>query len=152
MVTLMGGWDYKPGVDAQLWAATDLNRRITLDDEDARWAFDRAPIDEQAAGLARIANDPDDGKRRISKMVAAWRMGGLLALEVFETEMHVMAERAPTVSKALMDDRNALWMPKIQGLVARLEPALSVFGSGSLAGPAGLLARLERSGLPVVPV
>jgi uncharacterized protein YbaP (TraB family) len=151
MLPLMRGWGYQigAGVDLQLWNATPRERRVVLDDENASWCFDRAPIAEQVGNLQWLVNDTAAGQRRIAHMLDAWRIGGDVGLGMFEDALRLMRDEGPVKTQGLMDDRNAVWLPKIQRIAKEGKPALILVGALHLVGPTGLLEGLRAAGLPL---
>jgi len=54
--------------------------------------------------------------------------------------------------KALLDDRNRAWIPKIEAMMEKNDRAFLFFGAAHLFGPAGVLKLLEEKGYTVTRV
>ena len=141
-----------PGVDLQLWKLTEPRRRQVLDDEHAVWAFERAATAELVAGFQRIISDPAEGRERLTHIIDGWRVGGDEGIVILTDALKMMRDLGPTVARGLVDDRNAIWLPKILRIASMKRPALVLVGALHLIGPKGLLTGLRHAGMLADPV
>ncbi len=99
-------------------------------------------LEEFEAGL----KDLRDVSAEIQPLVAAWSAGDQAALdELLNSELDAF----PAARKALLDDRNARWVPQIETMLKEKHVFLVTVGAGHLAGPKGVPALLRAAGYQV---
>jgi uncharacterized protein YbaP (TraB family) len=97
-----------------------------------------------AEGIAWLLSNPGSPRRLIDDLYAAWIAGD--ADTVAKQTQATGLLQFPQARKALVDSRNAMWLPRILGLLPTSTPTLVLVGAGHLGGPAGLLALLKQAG------
>ena len=137
------------GVDKQLAAqAAKIGKPIryleTIEEQFALLApDDRAlEMEEFEAGL----KDLRDVVAKVQPLVDVWSKGDVKALdEMINGEL----DQFPAARKALLDDRNQAWLPKIRAMLGEKRTFFVAVGAGHLTGPKGLPALLRRAGYQV---
>jgi hypothetical protein len=81
--------------------------------------------------------------RPFDKMLKAWEAGDIKAIEAQN------AGQDPVSRKALLDDRNKLWIPKIQKMLTEKRTFLITVGAAHLVGPGGVPNLLRAAGYTV---
>lgn len=104
---------------------------------------DRQQIDFLVLGAKELQDRPDE----LTKLIKAWAEGDV---EGIDELMNQGLEDAPEVAKALLEDRNARWVKKIQNFYMKDRNSyLIVVGAGHLAGEDGVPAKLREAGIEV---
>ena len=137
------------GVDKQLAAeATKTGKPIryleTIEEQFALLApDDRAlEMDEFEASL----KDLSDVIAKVQPLVTAWSKGDVQALDdMINGEL----DQFPAARKALLDDRNQAWLPKIRAMLGEKRTFLIAVGAGHLTGAKGLPALLRHAGYKI---
>lgn len=137
------------GVDSQLAAeAAKTGKRVryleTIEEQFALLApDDRAlEMEEFEAGL----KDLRDVIAKVQPLVDVWGKGDVRALdEMINGEL----DKFPAARKALLDDRNKAWLPKIQSMLLEKRTFFMAVGAGHLTGDKGLPALLRKAGYKV---
>jgi uncharacterized protein YbaP (TraB family) len=110
--------------------------------------LESTPLERQAQSLVKIASDPQKAEDELKKLITAYRNQDL-------DELHSLAIKDDTADvnfqKALLDDRNAAWIPKIESSI-KVTPSFIAVGAGHLGGPKGVISLLRAKGYKVVPV
>jgi uncharacterized protein YbaP (TraB family) len=91
-------------------------------------------------------NDMDSTETELVAIVSEWKNGGSATTEKALLEMK---EQWPLIYKALIAERNAAWVPKINGYLTSGSPVFIIAGLAHLYGPDGLLRQLADSGCTV---
>lgn len=81
--------------------------------------------------------------RPFSKLLAAWEAGDPRAIAASN------AGQEPTARKALLDDRNARWVPQIEKMLAEKRTYLITVGAMHLCGPGSVVDLLRKDGYTV---
>jgi uncharacterized protein YbaP (TraB family) len=137
------------GVDRQLAAeAVQAGKPIryleTIEEQFALLAPDDRTLEmeEFEAGL----KDLRDVIATVQPLVDAWSKGDVRALdEMINGEL----DNFPAARKALLDDRNQAWLPKIRAMLGEKRTYFIAVGAGHLTGPKGLPALLRQAGYRV---
>lgn len=137
------------GVDKQLAAeAAKTGKPIryleTIEEQFALLApDDRAlEMEEFEAGL----KDLRDVIAKVQPLIAVWSKGDVKALdEMINGEL----DQFPAARKALLDDRNQAWLPKIKAMLGEKRTFFVAVGAGHLTGPKGLPVLLRDAGFKV---
>lgn len=137
------------GVDSQLAgeaARTGKTVRYleTIEQQFALLAPDDRTLEmeEFEAGL----KDLSDVVAGVQPMVVAWSKGDVEALdELINGEL----DKFPAARKALLDDRNRAWLPKVQAMLGEKRTFFIAVGAGHLTGAQGLPNLLRRAGYKV---
>ena len=91
-------------------------------------------------------NDMENSEKEITAIVAEWRKGESRFTEAAIAEMR---ESWPVLYKAMLADRNAAWMPRIEEYLAAGQNVFIIAGLAHMHGPDGLLRMLELSGCTI---
>ncbi len=142
-------FDPASGVDVALMAeARQAHKRLryleTIDQQLAVLAPDdpKVEMEEFESGL----DDLKDISAGIQPLVAAWRVGDVGKLD---TLVNGDLNDSPAARKALLDDRNARWLPQIQAMLREKRVFLVTVGAGHLTGAGGIPALLRKAGYKV---
>jgi uncharacterized protein len=142
----------KSGFDPQLGIDMQLTERARADGKpidgletvvDQLGIFDARSLSEQTKFLVDAANDVPQMHEDLERLIAAWRIGDLRALE---RELDQERARAPALYDQLLGQRNRKWMPKIEALLDDERDYLVLVGALHFVGRDGLLALLARAG------
>jgi uncharacterized protein YbaP (TraB family) len=93
--------------------------------------------------IRHAAADVMNAKIRLTDLAEAWREGDvrkLLALS--ETDLADL----PAVKKALLDDRHAAWLPRLEKYLDGRETVMVMVGARHLCGRGSLVELLEAKG------
>lgn len=142
-------FDSQTGADAVLMGAAQADGKPmryleTIDDQFALLAPDdpALELDQFESSLS----DLDDPGTVVGPMVDAWGRGDQAALAgLVKADM----EDFPAARKALFDDRNARWVPRIEAMLKEKHSFFITVGAGHLAGPQGVPALLRKAGYQV---
>jgi uncharacterized protein YbaP (TraB family) len=108
--------------------------------------FDALSEDAQRKFLVGTLDSPEDTRKQLAEMLAAWSKGDLAGIaRTFDDETQMSAE----LRQVLMAQRNAHWAEWIK---ARMDQPGTVFvavGAGHLAGKDSVESMLEAKGLKV---
>jgi uncharacterized protein len=133
------------GVDMQLNArAHSANKPIVgLESVDVQLGmFDAvSPADQERMVLESVG--PDSSARMLMKIKDAWLSGDVAGMDRLLNEG---LKDSPGLFAALVTNRNAAWIPKIEALMKSSDDALVVVGAAHLVGPQGVLAMLRAKG------
>lgn len=102
---------------------------------------------EQDAFLKRTLMDLNKIESLFPEMLALWKTGNLKQLDRI---MQASFAGHPALYKKFLTDRNARWMPIIEGLIGQPENALVIVGASHLGGKAGVVTQLAQKGYTVV--
>lgn len=137
------------GVDAVLMAEArkagkPLRHLETIETQFALLAPDDAKLEmeEFQSGL----KDLRDVTANIQPMVDAWSAGDLAKLDAL---INGDLAAFPQARKALLDDRNAAWVPQIRAMLGQKHAYFITVGAGHLTGPGGVPALLRAAGYKV---
>jgi uncharacterized protein YbaP (TraB family) len=90
--------------------------------------------------------DLRDVTAELQPLVTAWGAGDQRAID---TLLNGDLDDFPAARKALLDDRNARWVPQIKAMLKEKQVFLITVGAGHLAGPKGVPALLRKAGYRV---
>ena len=102
---------------------------------------------EQDAFLKRTLTDLSMIETLFPEMLAVWKAGNL---EQLDKIMQSSFAGHPALYKKFLTDRNARWLPVIEGLIGKPENALVIVGASHLGGKAGVITQLVQKGYTVV--
>ncbi|MEL6616514.1 MAG: TraB/GumN family protein [Bacteroidota bacterium] len=144
MIVQGAGYNAENGVDMHFLsrAQTDEKELLALETADSQMAiFDEMAETDQVAMLVELLDEWDELPAQFESMVTAWETGDEEALETLLNDV------PESVRPALLRDRNAAWVPQIEGYLAREgEDVLVVVGAGHLAGEDSVVAMLREKG------
>lgn len=138
------------GVERTLWQqAREQGKAIEFleDTAAALRAFSTAPMEEQLTMLRLIAEDPKGAF--LYRMIDDWkRRRADLILEGMQERLKLM----PEIFRALIEDRNRAWLPRLYELAQDTPRTLVVVGALHTVGRVGLPALLRAGGCTVTAV
>ena len=110
--------------------------------------LDSKPLEKQANSLVEISKDPQKAADGLKKLILVYKEQDVdklrsTALEESKTD--------PEFNKAIIDDRNAEWIPKIEALIKEKSSFIAV-GGGHLGGEPGVIRLLRSRGYTVKPI
>lgn len=108
--------------------------------------FDGLPMPLQDRMLSQTLKEMDTTKAAVEELARAWKAGDAPAIErVVLRDL----KTEPQMYQRLLVDRNRNWLPKIEALFARPNPAFVVVGAAHLVGSDGLLSMLKARGYTI---
>ena len=112
--------------------------------------FDKIPMEEQLKGLVDMARKPDEARKEIATLVAAYKAPDLPLIMklVSESEFDGGTEK---FQEEMLDKRNITWIPIIEK-AAREKSTFFAFGAGHLGGDNGVVSLLRKKGYTVKPM
>jgi uncharacterized protein len=93
--------------------------------------------------VEKSLEDIDNEKKLFGEIVAAWRTGDSVALEKMLNDFKI---DAPSISKKLISDRTASWIPQFDKLLQGPQNAIVIVGAGHLVGTDGAIELLKKKG------
>lgn len=144
-------FDANSGVERQLEALArrdgkDIAGLETV--EEQLGMLDELSAQDQRRFLEQTVDELDELAEQTDEMLAAWRKGDSKWLENMLAEEYAAF---PSLYRALVLDRNARWMPRIEQLLAEKDDQLIVVGVLHLIGDEGLIALAKKRGLKPKP-
>jgi uncharacterized protein YbaP (TraB family) len=147
--TAKAKFDPGKGVDMTLMGEAHKNHKWlryleTIDQQFAVLAPDdpELELEEFESGL----DDLKDISAEIKPLVDAWSAGDTGKLD---TLVNGDLDEFPAARKALLDDRNARWLPQVQAMLREKRVFFITVGAGHLTGVKGLPALLRKAGYKV---
>lgn len=137
------GYNAQNGVDVHFTtrARADAKPILALETADEQTAiFDEMPETAQIAWLAEMLDEWDEQAATFERLIAAWRSGDAEALAALLNDMPA------DVRPALLHDRNARWVPQIEGMLAGDDDVLVIVGAGHLVGEGSVVEMLRAKG------
>lgn len=110
--------------------------------------IDSKPIAQQAKELYEMSLDPQKSVRQFKELSAAYKSRDIDKLVAISAEQ-MKDDKA--FAKRLLDDRNVVWVPKIEGLI-KTKPTFIAVGAAHLGGEKGLIKLLRARGYDVRPI
>lgn len=108
--------------------------------------FDEMSMEMQDHLLSETLLELETTRSSVTKMADAWKAGDVPTIEQLVLK-DLKAE--PQMYDRLLIQRNRTWLPKIEALFARPNPAFVVVGAAHLVGPDGLLQMLKAKGYTI---
>lgn len=108
--------------------------------------FDDMPMEQQDHLLAETLKALETEQASVGTLARAWKTGDVAAVEQI-----VLADikNDPQLYQRLIVERNRNWLPKLEALFARKNPAFVVVGAAHLVGPDSIVAMLRAKGYSV---
>ena len=110
--------------------------------------IDIKPIEQQAKELYEMSLDPQKAIRQFKELSAAYKNRD--ADKLVEISADQMKDDK-AFAKRLLEDRNVVWVPKIEGLI-KSKPTFIAVGAAHLGGDKGLIKLLRAKGYDVRPI
>ncbi len=99
---------------------------------------------QQDEMLAQTFEELAEAKKTITDMIASWRKGDDTAVA---KQMNESFDKYPDMKKALLDDRNAAWIPQIEKLMESGKKTMVIVGAGHLCGEGSVVDLLQKKGV-----
>jgi uncharacterized protein YbaP (TraB family) len=142
--------DARNGIDRAVLADAAGKPVIELEGASRQLAiFDALPEADQRDLLRAVVTDADALGGEDEDLAATWRKGDMARIEV-ETRTGMLAD--PELRKALFTDRNLRWSARIVAEMNHGRRPFVAVGAAHMAGPDGLVARLQGAGYTVTRV
>jgi uncharacterized protein len=146
------GYDPDQGVEQQIERRAERDGKQirgleTLDEELGQ--LEHLTPDQQSRFLDLTVDEMGDAEHDTDDLLAAWRAGNTRKLAALLSSDY---QTFPELYRALVTDRNARWMPEIEGFLKGDRDYLVIVGALHLVGPGGLLELARRDGLTVTPL
>ena len=109
--------------------------------------LDRVPLDEQLKGLVDIARKPDEARKEITNLLAAYKAQDVALLMKLMRDSKFDGE-TKGFEEELLDKRNRNWIPVIEK-AARDKSTFFAFGAGHLGGTNGVVSLMRQKGYTV---
>ena len=93
-----------------------------------------------------MLEDTDRFPKIFADVIEAWKTGDAAKIEPLLLEI---TKKYPAVQKKFLTDRNRVWLPKIEELLARDKNVLIVVGMAHLVGSDGVVQLLKKKGFRV---
>jgi uncharacterized protein YbaP (TraB family) len=143
------GFDADLGVDKYLYEmAKKQNKPVrgleTLAFQISR--FDGMSAELQDRMLAETLRELESTKQSFSKIADAWKAGDARTMEQLVLQD---LKSEPLIYERMLVERNRMWLPQIEALLAGGKPALIVVGAAHLVGKDGLLQMLTDKGFTI---
>jgi len=106
------------------------------------------PLEKQAESLAKMAEDPQKAEDELKKLISTYKEQDIEKLHTLAIEQN---KTDVNFEKDLLDDRNAAWIPKIEGII-KTTPSFIAVGAGHLGGPKGVIQLMRAKGYKVTPI
>jgi len=143
------GFDPELGLDKHFYDRAKTDGKTTQGLETAAYQIsllDDMTMDQQEHLLAESLKDVDAEKANMTRLLDSWRAGDAPGVErIVLSEL----KQEPVLYQRLLVERNRNWLPKIEALFSRPNPAFVVVGAAHLIGPDGLLAQLKAKGYKI---
>ena len=108
-------------------------------------ALESTPLEKQAQSLYEMSKDPQKSVDALKKLIQVYKEQDVDKLRSAAIDQ----EKAdPEFNKAIIDDRNAAWIPKLETLIKE-KPSFIAVGGGHLGGEKGVLQLLRANGYQV---
>ena len=143
------GADTESGVEKMVEAATAprVARRAFETPAEQLDLFDQTPMDEQIASLNQTVRELREDPEGYTKLVKAWLVGDVRALD--QEALEPMRKASPALFRRLVTERNARWLKELDARLKGKGRTVVVVGVGHLVGADGLPARLRALGYSV---
>ncbi len=109
--------------------------------------LDRVPLDEQLKGLVDIARKPDEARKEITNLLAAYKAQDVALLMKLMRDSKFDGE-TKGFEEELLDKRNRNWIPVIEK-AAHDKATFFAFGAGHLGGTNGVVSLMRQKGYTV---
>lgn len=143
------GFDPTSGVDIHFADEAEAARKPIIGLEEPAFQLGllaKLPDQAQQDLLVQSLDESGTLKQEMNELISAWHDGNA---GVLEKELKDQFGGYPEVYRAVLVQRNAAWMPRLEQLMASGKPYFVVVGALHLVGPDGLLARFRKDGYQV---
>jgi uncharacterized protein len=108
--------------------------------------FDGLSAEQQDRMLAETLRELESTKQNFSKIADAWKAGDARAIEQIVLQD---LKSEPMMYERMLVERNRMWLPQIESLLAAGRPAFILVGAAHLVGNDGLLQMLTMKGFTI---
>jgi uncharacterized protein YbaP (TraB family) len=143
------GFDPSTGVDIHFADEAESAHKPVVGLESASFQLGllaKLPEQAQQAMLLQSLSDAGDTDRQMDSMMDAWHRGDTTVLA---KEQQQEFGPYPDIYQAILVQRNAAWIPKLENLANSGKQYFVVVGALHLVGPDGVLAKLETDGYKI---
>lgn len=109
--------------------------------------FEKKSVQEQANELYKLAQDPQKSVESFKTLTATYKLQDSEALYKMMSSQTTEAG-GKAFMKLLLDDRNALWIPKMEQAMLE-KPTFFAVGGGHLGGKNGVINLLKKKGYKI---
>jgi uncharacterized protein YbaP (TraB family) len=142
------GYDPMSGVDSKIekaFAARGIKPKGLETAELQIKVFAGMTSEQELRYLRETIEEYEAAPVELDKMVDQWSKGDIAGMEeMFVTEMKV---EEPDLYAALLTNRNASWVTRIEGILAGSGVSFMAVGAGHLIGPDSVVAMLAAKGI-----
>lgn len=142
------GYDANSGVDSRIegiFGERGITPKGLETAEEQIKVFAGMPREEELEYLRQTIEDYREAPTELDEMVANWASGDIAAMEdMFVTEMKA---EDPALYDAILTNRNANWVVKIEEMLKGSGTIFVAVGAGHLIGPDSVIAMLEAKGI-----
>jgi uncharacterized protein YbaP (TraB family) len=110
--------------------------------------LDKTPLEKQAKGLAKIAQDPQKAYDNFHHLMDVYKLQDSAALH---DELERQTAESKDFAADLIDNRNKSWISKLEKEMQAHSSFIAV-GGGHLGGDAGVLKLLKAQGYTIKPI
>jgi uncharacterized protein len=110
--------------------------------------LDKTPLEKQAKGLAKIAQDPQKAYDNFHHLMDVYKLQDSAALH---DELEKQTAESKDFAADMIDNRNKSWIPKLEKEMQARSSFIAV-GGGHLGGDAGVLKLLKAQGYTIKPI
>lgn len=143
------GFDPNSGVDERIWqwAKENTKERVALETSESQLNVFAGLTREQEIEFLIITLDQiEKMPTMLDELIAAWRKGDIVKLDKI---MNTGMEDFPPLTKRLLGDRHAKWLPQIERMIADGRTHVIVVGGAHLVGNDSVIAMLRAKGVKV---
>lgn len=144
------GFISEQGIDRKLLNLAKKDRKSTFFLENASaglMPFSKAPVEEQAVFLSRVAQHTEEGLQEIATMVTAWESGNPQNFfPIVERALSLM----PVSYTGSLAGRNKAWMPQLLRLLRSGRKVFVVVGALHMIGPQNIPSLFAANGYDCV--
>jgi uncharacterized protein len=143
------GLDPEYGVDKHFYGRAKKEGKEVLSLEPVDFQISLVtdlPKGEGELWMKSTLSELDKLKTQYDETIAAWQAGDAAKLEKLLNES---MRESPAIYKRLVSDRSRSWVPRIEDLLRKGEPAIVIVGAGHLVGNDGLVELLKKKGFKV---
>ena len=143
------GFDPESGVDERIWewAKENNKERVALETSESQLSVFAGLTREQEIEFLIITLDQiETMPNMLNELITAWRKGDTAKLDKI---MNTGIEDFPPLTKRLMHDRHAKWLPQIERMIADGRTHVVVVGGAHLVGKDSVIAMLRAKGVKV---
>ena len=105
-------------------------------------------LEKQAQSLYDLSKDPQKSVDQLKKLIQVYKEQDVDKLKAAAVDQD---KTDPEFDKKLIDDRNSVWIPKLEAFI-KDKPSFIAVGAGHLGGKTGVVELLRAKGYQVTPI